>query len=149
MFLEDFGAKTRININLLKVRAFFLEEMQNAPRPSMLCECGQTEGVYLSGPGAKNPNQWYFACAVEKSNKGLGCKHFRFAKKELNRFPSKTPTRPLATSSMSIPLPSSETNSSAVIQTLETITTHLTNISAQLEELLFLSNKDRSVSQQQ
>jgi hypothetical protein len=56
--------------------------------PTQLCQCGQLEaGPFTSGPTAKNPNEVYFSCAIDKRARGTGCKHFRFQRAELNKRP--------------------------------------------------------------
>jgi hypothetical protein len=55
------------------------------PAPSEYCNCGQLEaGPNVSGPNAKNPNEVYYSCALDKAQRGSGCKHFRFLRAELN-----------------------------------------------------------------
>lgn len=55
------------------------------PAPSEYCQCGQLEaGPNVSGPNAKNPNEVYYSCALDKAQRGSGCKHFRFLRAELN-----------------------------------------------------------------
>lgn len=55
------------------------------PAPSEYCQCGQLEaGPNVSGPNAKNPNEVYYSCALDKAERGSGCKHFRFLRAELN-----------------------------------------------------------------